>query len=223
MSLAPIFQFRYTLRPNLEVPMRLASGLVLILSLSAVGVMAETSPEEIPAPRDTSITRSILVPPPVQQPPANLPQTLAAPAPAVILPQNNSNLYDMAGELPAILRALEMKRFSSDAGHSMAASLLANCSTGIEPQKKADMMEVMYRAILNRRFPAIVVSIQAMGLAAMEPQISLLAATLVCKQGERDAAQTLDSLDSAFKELQAAPYGLTEFFHNLIVAANLMY
>ncbi len=219
--------------------MRLVLGFLLVSSLAAVNGFAQepTPPTTFePTPID-----ELTIPPVPESPvpemsrpepvPAPIPldEVLPAPmstpleAPALGLPQNSSLLYDTAAELPAIAQALREKRFFSDAGHSMAAAILTGCSPGVEPRKKADNMEAMYRAILDRKFPVIVVSIGALGLPTMEPQISLLAATLVCKQGGRTVVETLDSLDAAFAELQAPPYALKQYFHNLIVAANLMY
>jgi hypothetical protein len=104
----------------------------------------------------------------------------------------------------------------------MAASLLVNCLSGLNAEEKAAAMDEMLRTIVARQIPVLVQAAEVLGTQEMAPQLSLLAAILSCKKGERTSEQTVDALVNAFAEIQAAPFSFAPFFHNLFVAANLM-
>lgn len=204
---------------------KLLSLVVLgVVSTAAFAEVQTPAPEEIPAPPKAQI-KSVMVPPVPNPPTLNAPANPApTPTPAPVLAVVEATaLYDNAVELPNIQNQLEKRGLTNGGGHTMGASLLVNCLPGLTAEEKADVLFELYEIIHARRIPAIGLAIRQLGWPTVSPQITLLAATLACKRGDRSSLDTVVALEKAFTEIQGAGLNFKGLFHNLFVAANLMY
>lgn len=105
--------------------------------------------------------------------------------------------------------------FPNQAGHTMAAAVLARCIV--------DATVVDHVMVFNDMMKAMTLSKSAVisgGTRALTPQMTYTAATLTCKRAGRTPGQMLTNLELAYAGLVAD--GWVPALHNVVAAADLL-
>lgn len=146
------------------------------------------------------------------------------PLPLIPLPPPLLNEAALA-ELPALYEEVLRAGLGNNVGHTISASMIASCLPPARPGKKLDALVAMVTALSKSRIREV----QKKFIRGIEcdATVTILAATLICKMGERSSNDMVALLEKAYIELLRLrmPSGgmFVDAFRNVQAAAHLIH
>lgn len=172
----------------------------------------------------TQVIDGEIVNPSVKQAPITLDQPLTNPSGGTVVVDPTPTASSVvtfaaplfaptASEFSAIYDLMRANRFRNAIGHTVTAAKLSNCLPGYSvEQKVGELISILnMMCSFGGRFQNY----------RNDSGVSSLAATLLCKRGDRSSPEMVQRLGEAYRRLVTEGGWLPEF-HNLIVAANLL-